>query len=128
MKKITRILLGSALFILLSGSAVYAGTTATAYTSMVARLNGSGYTPYQTKAYTGYNGVVYSEAVGAGYVVDARMEGSSDGAWIRDLNDNQTRSLPSNSNQTAGSSIRLQFSNDWNTPVNVVVSGSWKSN
>lgn len=128
MKKISKVLLTVFLFILLSGTAVFAGTTATVYSTMVARLNGSGYTPYQTKAYTGNSGVLYSETVGGGYVVDARMEGAYDAAWIRDVNDYQTRTLPSNSNQKAGSSIRVQFSNDWNTPVNVLVEGDWKSN
>ena len=128
MKKISKVLLTAFIFVLLSGTAVFAGTTATMYNTVVARLNGSGYTPYQTKAYTGYSGVLYSETVGGGYVVDARMEGASDGAWIRDVNDWQTRTLPSTSSQTAGSSIRVQFSNDWNTPVNVYVVGDWKSN
>ncbi|MDD2371084.1 MAG: hypothetical protein PHQ32_03680 [Firmicutes bacterium] len=128
MKKITKILLTAFVFILLSGTAVMAGTTSTSYLTVVAKLNGNGYTGYQTKAYTGNSGVLYSGSVGGGYVIDARMEGSSDAAWIRDVNDNQTRTLPSNSYQYAGNSYRVQFSNDWNTLVDVLVSGSWKSN
>lgn len=128
MKKITKILLTAFVFILLSGTAVMAGTSTTTYLTVVGKLNGYGYSGYQTKTYTGNSGVLYSSSVGAGYVVDARMDGASDGAWIRDVNDYQTRTLPSTSGQTAGSSIRVNFSNDWNTLVDVLVSGSWKSN
>lgn len=128
MKKATKILLTTFVFMLLSGTAVLAGTTSTNYLTVVAKLNGYGYSNFQTKTYTGNTGSMYSSSVGGGYVVDVRMVGPSNAEWIRDLNDYQSRSLPSNSSQTAGSSIRLQFSNDWNTPVDVLVSGTWKSN
>ena len=128
MKKIAKIFLTALVFILLSGTAVLAGTSSTGYKTIVGKLNGYGFSGYQTKTYTGNSGVLYSSLVGGAYVVDVRMDGIYDGAWVRDVNDYQTRTLPSTSGQTSGSSIRLKFSNDWNTSVDVLVSGSWQSN
>lgn len=53
---------------------------------------------------------------------------SGNGSWVRDLDDNESRSLPGSSKMTKNTNVRLQFSNDWNTPVAVQVSGKWKSN
>lgn len=54
------------------------------------------------------------------------MELREDGEEILLIGTNT--SLPGNSKHTKGNSIRVQFSNDWDTPVNVQVSGRWKSN
>lgn len=114
--------------ILLSCGAVYAGTSYTIYNVIVSRFNGNGYSYYQEKAVTGTGGMLNSEFVGADYLVDARMEGTYDAPWIRDVTDNDFRGLPGYYKQTAGMNIRVQFSNDWNTPVAVQVIGTWKSN
>jgi len=114
--------------LLMSCGAVYAGTSYSIYNVIVARFNGSGYSYYQEKAWTGETGWINSEFVGADYVVDARMEGKYDADWTRDVTDNDARSLPGYYRQTTGMNVRVQFSNDWNTPVMVQVIGTWKSN
>lgn len=114
----------SAAFVM-AGGAAFAGTSYANYNTTVAPYNGSGYTGYQTKAITGAAGYLDSESVGGSYKVDARMEGASDGDWARDITDGSFRYLYNQS--SAGASVRVQFSNDWNTPVHVQVTGRWKS-
>ena len=116
--------------IMLFGTAVSAGTTMQDYSTTVGRFNGSGYTSYQTKSSGNDKGLLYSNAVGGSYTVDARMESrSGDKAkWVRDVDDNTYYSLPKHTNMTSGSSVRLEFSNDLTTPVRVQVEGQWKSN
>ena len=60
--------------IMLFGTAVSAGTTMQDYSTTVGRFNGSGYTSYQTKSSGNDKGLLYSNAVGGSYTVDARME------------------------------------------------------
>lgn len=118
---------GAALGLLLAGGAVQAGTTYSSYSTTVAPFNGSGYTSYQTKSASGTYGNLRSSTVGGSYTVDARMQASSGtGSWVRSVTDSDTRNLPNS--VTKGSSARVQFSNDATTPVNVQVSGSWRSN
>lgn len=109
---------------------VYAGTSYVGYSTTVGRFNGSGYTSYQTKSISGANGGLSSGSVGADYVVDARMQeyDGPAGAWTRDVDDNTYYDLDGHVEHKSGDSVRVQFSNDWNTPVQVQVSGSWKSN
>ena len=60
-------------------------------------------------------------------MVDARMQASSGtGSWVRNVTDNGSYSLPNAVSK--GNSARVQFSNDLDTPVNVQVTGTWRSN
>ena len=104
-----------------------AGTAYTNYNTTVGKFNGSGYTSYHTKASSGKYGNLRSTSVGGSYTVDARMQASSGtGAWVRSVNSNQVRNLPNSVSK--GNRARVQFSNDLTTPVNVQVTGSWRSN
>lgn len=109
---------------------VIAGTSYEAYSTTVPAFNGSGYTAYQTKTTTGTPANLKSDSVGGSYVVDVRMidiDGNA-GDWTRDVTDNQTYLVDGATSHTSGDSVRLQFSNDWNTPVSVQVEGEWRSN
>ena len=109
------------------GTSAWAGTSFQSYSTTVGKFNGNGYTAYQTKSGAGTAADLRSKSVGADYVVDARLQASSGtGGWARDVGDNDTRQLW-NSVQK-GASARVQFSNDWNTAVDVQVSGTWRSN
>ena len=109
------------------GTSAWAGTSFASYSTTVGKFNGTGYTAYQTKSGAGTAADLRSKSVGADYVVDARLQASSGtGGWARDVGDNDTRQLW-NSVQK-GASARVQFSNDWNTSVDVQVSGTWRSN
>ena len=109
------------------GTSAWAGTSFQSYSTTVGKFNGNGYTAYQTKSGAGTAADLRSKSVGADYVVDARLHASSGtGGWARDVGDNDTRQLW-NSVQK-GASARVQFSNDWNTSVDVQVSGTWRSN
>ncbi|WP_232550247.1 hypothetical protein [Propioniciclava soli] len=109
------------------GTSAWAGTTFQGYSTTVGKLNGNGYTAYQTKVGAGTAADLRSGTVGADYVVDARLQAAAGtGGWARDVGDNDTRQLW-NSVQK-GASARVQFSNDWNTAVDVQVSGTWRSN
>lgn len=109
---------------------VLAGTSYTGYDTTVGRFNGSGYTGYtQTKTVSGGNGTIASGTVGGNYVVDVRMQDSqgNSGAWARDIGDNDTAPLDGHIYHSKGDSMRLHFSNDIDTSVNVQVTGEWKS-
>lgn len=120
--------LGLAIGLIAFGGAAQAGTTYSSYSTTVGSYNGSGYTSYQTKATSGAYGNLSSSVVGGSYTVDARMTSPSGGtgSWVQSVGDNDSRSLPNSI--AKGSSARVQFSNDLTTPVNVQVSGSWRSN
>lgn len=130
MKKFTKRKVGTvalAVGLLASAAGVSAGTSYGYYSTTVGSFNGSGYTSYQTKANSGQYGYLDSDSVGGSYVVDARMQaGSGTGPWARNVGDNDFVSLPNSI--VSGDSARVQFSNDLNTPVNVQVTGYWKSN
>ncbi|WP_019138723.1 hypothetical protein [Peptoniphilus timonensis] len=89
MKKIKTLLAVFAIFIF-GSMMVYAGTTYEGYNTTVGRLNGNGYTAYQTKYIGGANGDLSSDYVGSDYVVDARMQedDGTAGSWTRDVDDN----------------------------------------
>lgn len=129
MKKVIKSIAVSAMAVMMFGTMAYAGTSYSKYNTTVGKFNGSGYSGYQTKSISGANGYISSSTVGGSYVVDARMNSSSgNGSWLRNVNDGTKAELPGNSNQKKGSSVRVKFSNDITTPVNVQVVGSWKSN
>lgn len=128
-RKVTATVLGIGIISL--GATALAGTSYSSYDTTVPRLNGSGYTGYQTKATAGANGNLNSTSVGADYEVDARMQDATSGVhgpWVRDVVDSTSYILYSDNNHAEGDSMRVQFSNDWDTPVNVQVTGSWRSN
>ncbi|MEG0963027.1 MAG: hypothetical protein RSF88_09235 [Lachnospiraceae bacterium] len=104
------------------------------YSTTVGRLNGSGYTGSQTVSNSAsHSAWLDSFTVGGDYVVDARVQGYSGGAykaggpWERDITDDKMYFLYSNSevNFTQG---RVNFSNDVTTPVNVQVTGEFTLN
>ncbi|MBC2174441.1 hypothetical protein HCB31_15120 [Listeria booriae] len=105
---------------------VNAGTTKADYSTTVGKLNGSGYTGYQSKATAGTKADLYSTKTG-NYEVDVRTNSSgSNGTWSRAVKNGTTRQLSNSHNK--GTNVRLQFSNNITTLVNVQVSGSWRSN
>lgn len=129
-KKLRGLLSVVAIPVLLGTTMVFAGSSYIGYNTTVGRLNGNGYTGYQTKSTSGANGNLSSSLVGGRYFVDVRMQESNGtaGAWARDVRSGSYRDLDGNVNHRRGDSIRLQFSNDFDTPVAVQVSGSWRSN
>lgn len=130
-KKLKRIIAIVICISAIIGAPVLAGTYYTAYNTTVARVNGSGYTGYQTKANSGENGYLKSTLVGGKYTVDARMQDSTSrvhGPWVRKVTDNKEYVLYSNANHKKGNDMRVQFSNDLTTLVSVQVTGSWRSN
>ncbi len=129
MKKIIKSVSVMGLAIMMFGAVAFAGTSYSGYNTTVGKFNGSGYSGYQTKSISGANGYILSTSVGGSYVVDVRMNSSSgSGSWLRNVTDGTQAELPGSSYQTSGTSVRAQFSNDINTPVDVQVVGSWKSN
>ena len=113
--------------IALGSGVAYAGPIWASYDTTVGKFNGSGYTSYQTKTYDSAAGGVSSRTAGGSYTVDVRMNSADgNGSWARALNDNDSRNLSNSIHK--GNSTRLQFSNNLNTPVNVQVTGSWRSN
>lgn len=129
MKKIKALLALCAVFAF-GSTMVFAGTYYNEYSTTVGRFNGDGYTSYQTKSISGANGELSSGNVGADYVVDARMQedDGTAGSWTRDITDNTDYDLDGHINHRNGDYVRVHFSNDWNTSVNVQVDGFWRSN
>lgn len=127
---IYKVVFAAALPVLLGTTMVFAGTSYLGYNTTVGKFNGNGYTGYQTKAISGANGNLHSSSVGGGYNVDVRMQKSNGtaGEWSRNVKSGSKRDLDGNVNHKKGDKIRLQFSNDFDTPVAVQVSGSWRSN
>ncbi len=128
-RKMLKAFAAAGVTVMLFSTVACAGTTYSGYNTTVGKLNGNGYSNYQKKTTAGANGYIKSNKVGGKYEVDARMNSTSgNGAWLRNLDDGTNASLPGNSKQIAGCSVRVQFSNDVLTPVNVQVDGEWKSN
>jgi hypothetical protein len=127
-KRITALLFG--VIAIASSINVAAGTNYVGYDETVGPYDGYAYTPYDhVKSTSGANGYIRSWTVGGTYNVDVRMvdDDGTGGDWRRDLNDGTIGSLDGNQNHLKGESMRLQFSNDWNTPVHVRVTGDWRS-
>lgn len=96
------------------------------YNTTVGRVNGNGYSGSERKSFTDDSGKIYSSTVGGNYRVDARMISQS-GTWLGSgwaRIDDGTQA-PLTNWLTAGTWVRIQFSNDVTTPVNVQVTGSW---
>lgn len=112
------------------GTSAFAGTNFTSYNTTVRKFAGSGYTGYQVKAETGKNGALSSTSVGGDYVVSARMVNALGvtGAWTNSIGDNQSVTLYSSERHVKAQQIRVEFSNKLTTPVDVQVTGTWKSN
>ncbi|MFC4388320.1 hypothetical protein ACFOZ1_10955 [Gracilibacillus marinus] len=127
-KKLGTLLLGAT--IMATSFGIYADTSWEGYSTTVGKFNGSGYTGYDhTKSSTGVNGTVDSDYVGGPYVVDVRMQDDdgNSGDWTRNLGDSDKKSLDGHNYHQKNDDMRLQFSNDWDTTVNVQVVGRWKS-
>lgn len=109
------------------GTVEQASHTYTSYSTTVGRLNGSGYTSYQTKSVSGQKADVYLANKG-GYKVDVRTNSrdGSNGAWSRGLTAGSRRQLTNG--HSKGSKVRLHFSNDIMTHVNTQAQGNWRSN
>lgn len=110
----------------------FAGTSFTSYNTVVGKVNGNGYSANQTKSTSGANGRIISTSVGGNYLVDVRMQksdGTASGDWYNNLTDNMDTgyNVDGDVGQTAGSNVRLHFSNKLTTPVDVQVIGSWCS-
>ena len=128
MKKSLAILTG--VLAIATSVSVSAGTTYTGYNTTVGDQNGSGYTGYdQEKTTRGANGNIKSGSVGGIYVVDVRMQDQqgNNGAWTRNVTDGTNASLGGHTNHIKGDLMRAEFSNDIGTPVDVQVTGSWRS-
>ena len=129
MKKVIKSVLTMGIALIMFGTAAFAGASYSGYNTIVGKFNGCGYSGYQTKATGGANGYIMSTMVGGDYEVDVRMTSSSgSGSWLRNVTDGTWGELQGSSYQTSGTSVRAQFSNDISTPVDVQVTGQWKSN
>ncbi|WP_104176445.1 hypothetical protein [Cryobacterium sp. Y50] len=131
MKKTTRITMGlitSTVIVLSGATAAMAGTDNEPYNTTVGKFNGSGYTGYQVKDIYGATGRLESATVGGDYLVDARMQSSNGatGSWARNVSDGTNHDLVNGI--ANGQYVRVQFSNDAFTPVDVQVTGDWRSN
>lgn len=124
--------IGALLGVLLVSSSftAFAGSEYLDYSTTVGKFNGSGYTDYQTKVTTGAAAGLNSETVGGTYTVDVRMQDSAGNAgdWAQKVGDNDYRAIDGSPEHTSGKLVRLQFSNDLTTRVDVQVSGNWRSN
>lgn len=117
----------SALAILGAGaSTAHADYGTQGYNTTVGRFNGDGYSGSERKSFTDDSGRIYSGSVGGNYQVDARMISQS-GTWLGSgwarIDDGTVASLTNW--LTAGTWVRVHFSNDLGTRVNVQVTGSW---
>ena len=129
MKKVIKGSVITGIILMMFSTVAFAGTTYSHYETTVGKINGSGYSGYQTKVTSGANGILKSTSVGGNYTVDARMSSScGNGAWLRNVDDGTVEYLDSPVTQVSGCSVRCQFSNDITTPVDVQVIGDWKSN
>lgn len=127
--KILKAIMATGMASMVFSMAAFAGTKYESYNTTVGKFNGNGYSGYQTKSSSGESGQISSTKVGGDYVVDARMNSrAGNGNWLGNLDDNEVRLLPGNDKLVKGTDVRVQFSNDWNTPVAVQVVGKWKSN
>ena len=74
--------------------------------------------------------MLISKYVGGDYQVDARMIDSdwNAGAWEYNIDDWDPRVLDGHKKHASGDRVRVQFSNDFLTPVDVQVEGNWLSN
>ncbi len=110
------------------GTAAWAGTTYSTYSTTVASVGGYGYTAYQTKATSGAAANLQSSNVGGSYQVSARTNSPYNvGTWTGYVVDDGTNHNLQNPT-ASGSNIRAQFKNRPQTVVSVQVDGRWRSN
>lgn len=127
MKQKGKVLMLLMALIIMGSVSAYAGTYMEEFSTTVPRFNGSGYTKYQEKVISSMDADVEIDYVGGDYVVDARLDSADrKSSWIRDIDDDMYFYIP-NTIQ-AGKNCRVEFSNDWDTPVKVQVEGEWRSN
>lgn len=128
--QLKRIIAGTAIATMMLGVTAFAGTSYQNYNTTVGKFNGNGYSSFQTKSTSGANGDLNSSSVGGGYNVDVRMidQNGNSGSWARNIKSGSTAQIDSHLNHTSGKNVRLQFSNDLTTRVDVQVVGSWRSN
>lgn len=108
--------------------AAHAGNSYKSFSTTVPRVNGSGYTGYQTKAINDANVQMSSLVVGGSHRVDARAQSggaSASSGWKRNLGDGKNINIKNSIKK--GDSLRLQFSNKVTTLQDVQVEGKWRS-
>lgn len=109
------------------GITALAGYDYQEYDVTVPKFNGSGYTTYEEKVNYS-DGALQIYTVGDDYTVDLRMESPYTRCyWVTNIGDDVYCTLPNNKGIGAGSSARVEFSNDLLAPVNVEVWGEWRS-
>ncbi len=121
----------TAVALLATAGVAQAGFTNKSYNTTVGSWGGKGYTGTDVKVQTDADAYIKSVSVGGSYQVDACVALPTTGwctafAEVVRLDDNVTR-YPGNS-VVAGNNPRIMFTNDWNTVVNVQVTGQWRSN
>lgn len=109
---------------------VLASITYSPYSLKVAPFNTSEWTESQVKANPWQGADIKSTSVGGGYKVDARMIGSGAyGPWTRGIVSGKQYSATAISDKhVVGTKTQLEFSNGLTTPVQVAISGTWRSN
>jgi len=126
--KIAKAVIGGVCCVSLLSITAFAGTTMTSFSTTVGKINGNGYTTYQTKTTTGASPHLKCTNTG-GYNVDVRCNSSSaSGSWYRNAKKGTDAYLTCTNNHTSGTSERLQFSNDLTTLVDTQCEGTWASN
>lgn len=111
------------------GAIANAGNSWQGYDTIVGRLNGSGFTSTQTKAASDRRSNVDVRTVGGSYAVDfraQRSDGARSSSWVRNVRGGWSGGV--NNTVKRGEAIRIQFSNKLSTPVDVRVTGRWRSN
>ncbi|SNC60604.1 hypothetical protein SAMN05445756_0313 [Kytococcus aerolatus] len=116
--------IGLALITALGSTSAFAGTVFSTYNTTVGNNNGKGYTGYQKKYASNRAGDLHSRTVGGSYKVDARM--LPGGTGISGVTDSSSYKL--NNTISRGDSTRVEFNNGIFTPVDVQVTGTWRSN
>lgn len=126
MKKKGKALMLLIALIVMGSVSAYAGTYMEEFSTTVPRFNGSGYTKYQKKVLSSMDADVQIDYVGGDYVVDARLVSNNRKSdWVKDIDDGMYFYIPNTVQE--GKRCRVEFSNDWDTPVNVQVEGEWRS-
>lgn len=104
------------------------GYTYRSFSTTVGKVNGNGYTGFQTKEVSGANAQVKKFANG-GYKADIRMidRDGSNGTWTRQKSSGSF-SVDGHKSHIKGEGVRLQISNNSTTLKDTQASGEWQSN
>lgn len=113
----------------MAAPAAFGAYTYSGYDAQVGRFNGNGYTGSQSKAAADASAEIVSNQVGGNYNVDACLVSASANIcllspWVR-VGDNATYQVSNAAG--AGAQVRIRFSNDLTTRVNVQVTGKWRA-